>query len=55
MYTLMENLINNTFYKTKDEILKKLNTFYAYKVLTDEEYTKLMDLSTEKYPVSATS
>lgn len=50
MYTLMGNLINNTFYKTKDEALKKINTFYAYKILTDEEYAKLMDLTTQKYP-----
>ena len=55
MYTLMENLINHVFYKTKDESLKKLNTFYAYKVLTDEEYAKLMDLTNEKYPEVAAS
>lgn len=50
MYTVMENLINHTYYDTKEEALKKLNTFYAYKILTDEEYAKLMDLTTEKYP-----
>lgn len=55
MYTIMENLINHTFYKTKDEATKKLNLFSAYKVITDEEYAKLMDLTTQKYPEVAAS
>lgn len=54
MYTIMENLITNTFYSTKDEALKKLNVFYAYKILTDDEYTKLMDLTNQKYPETTT-
>lgn len=51
MYTIMENLINHTFYTNKEEALKKVNVFYAYKILTDDEYNKLMDLTTQKYPV----
>lgn len=50
MSTIMENLINNKFYVDKGEIVKKLSVFNAYKVITDAEYAKLMDLTTQKYP-----
>ena len=49
MYKILENLINNTYYSTKEEVERKLNIFFAYNVLTEEEYTQLMALTEEKY------
>lgn len=51
MNTIMENLINNKFYKTVEEVEKKLNVFFAFNVLIEEDYTKLMQLTEEKYKV----
>ena len=49
MYKILENLIKNTYYTTKEEVEHKLNVFFAYNVLTEEEYTKLMVLTEDKY------
>ena len=49
MAIIMENLINNKFYKTKEEIEKKLNVFFAFNVISEEKYTKLMQLTESKY------
>ncbi|MBZ9690747.1 hypothetical protein [Clostridium sp. M14] len=49
MYKIMENLINNKYYETKDEIEKKINVFFAFNVFIEEDYTKLMQLTEEKY------
>ena len=49
MYEILENLINNKYYDTREEIEKKLSVFYAYNVIKEEEYKKLMDLVEEKY------
>lgn len=49
MSGIMENLINKKYYKTREEVDKKLNVFFAFSVITEEEYTKLMQLSEEKY------
>lgn len=49
MYKILENLINNTYYATKEEVEQKLNVFFAFNVLTQEEYTQLMALTAEKY------
>lgn len=49
MYNIMKNLINNKFYTNKDEAISKLSVFSAYKILDDEQYSELMDLTTEKY------
>ena len=49
MTNIMENLINNKFYKTKEEIEKKLGVFFAFNVLTEADYTRLMQLTEEKY------
>ena len=46
---ILENLINNKYYATRAEVERKLNVFFAYNVLTEEEYTKLMALTEEKY------
>ncbi|WP_252226966.1 hypothetical protein [Clostridium sp. ZBS2] len=54
MNNIMENLINNKFYKTREEVDKKLNVFFAFNVLKEEEYTKLMQLTEEKYKVVTT-
>ncbi|WP_252244778.1 MULTISPECIES: hypothetical protein [unclassified Clostridium] len=51
MYKIMENLINNKFYKTVEEVEKKLNVFFAFNVVIEEDYTKLMQLIKEKYRV----
>ena len=49
MFKILENLINNKYYATKAEVERKLNVFFAYNVLTEEEYTQLMALTEEKY------
>lgn len=49
MYEILENLINNKYYASREEVEKKLSVFYAYNVITEEEYKKLMDLVEEKY------
>ena len=49
MYKILENLINNTYYATREEVEQKLNVFFAFNVLTQEEYTQLMALTAEKY------
>lgn len=55
MNSIMENLINNKFYKTKEEVEKKLNVFFAFNVLTEEEFTKLTQLTESKYAVTTTT
>lgn len=54
MTKILENLINNKYYATKEEVELKLNVFFAFNVLTQEEYTKLMQLVEEKYKATAT-
>lgn len=49
MAGIMENLINNKYYKTREEVDKKLNVFYAFNVISEEDYTKLMELAKTKY------
>ena len=49
MYKILENLINNTYYRSKEEVEQKLNVFFAFNVLTQEQYTQLMQLTEEKY------
>ncbi|MGN2336778.1 hypothetical protein ACTFIN_01460 [Clostridium cagae] len=49
MYKIMENLINNKYYATKDEVEKKLNVFFAFNVFIEEDYTKLMQLTEANY------
>ncbi|WP_162836007.1 MULTISPECIES: hypothetical protein [unclassified Clostridium] len=49
MSIIMENLINNKFYTTKGEVEKKLGVFFAFNVITEVEYTKLMQLTESKY------
>lgn len=49
MASIMENLINNKFYATKEEVEKKLNVFFAFNVITEEDYARLMQLTEEKY------
>ena len=49
MFKILENLINNKYYATREEVERKLNVFCAYNVLTEEKYTQLMTLTEEKY------
>lgn len=49
MSNIMENLINNRFYSTKEEVEKKLNVFFAFNVIAEADYTRLMQLTEEKY------
>lgn len=51
MKTIMENLINNKFYSTKEEVEKKLGVFFAFNVIAEADYTKLMQLTESKYTV----
>jgi hypothetical protein len=54
MSAIMENLINNKFYVTKEEVEKKLNVFFAFNVLIEADYTRLMQLTENKYTVTTT-
>lgn len=49
MNAIMENLINNKFYTTKEEVEKKLGVFFAFNVITEVDYTNLMQLTESKY------
>lgn len=49
MFEVIENLIQYKFYESLEEIIKKITMYNSYKVLTDDEYKKLMELSIEKY------
>ena len=49
MANIMENLINNKYYSTKEEVEQKLNVFFAFNVVSEEDYTKLMQLTESKY------
>lgn len=55
MAIIMENLINNKYYKTKEEAIHKLNVFFAYNVITEEDFNRLMDLTESKYTVTSAS
>lgn len=52
MGIIMENLINNKFYATKEEVAKKLNVFFAFNVIVEADYTKLMQLTESKYTIT---
>ena len=54
MSKIMENLINNKYYATKDEVEQKLNVFFAFNVVTQEEYTQLMELTNQMYNETVT-
>lgn len=49
MAGIMENLIEKKYYKTREEVDKKLNVFYAFNVISEEDYTRLMELANTKY------
>ncbi|WP_459482133.1 hypothetical protein [Clostridium saccharoperbutylacetonicum] len=55
MGLIMENLINNKFYETKDDVEKKLGVFFAFNVINQDDYTKLMQLSESKYTETSAS
>lgn len=49
MYKVMKKLIAKHYYETKAEAVEKLDTFYAFGKLTDEQYTELTQLCEEVY------
>lgn len=49
MYSILTNLINKKYYKEKSEIEQKMSVFFAFNVLTEEEYTNLMQLVSTIY------
>lgn len=51
MTMIMNNLITNKFYNTREEVEKKLNIFFAFNVLTETDYDQLMKLTDSKYTV----
>ncbi|WP_459481943.1 hypothetical protein [Clostridium saccharoperbutylacetonicum] len=55
MGSIMENLINNKFYATKEDVDKKLGVFFAFNVISQDEYTKLMQLAESKYTETSAS
>ncbi|NFG42076.1 hypothetical protein FC789_12940 [Clostridium botulinum] len=52
LYSVIENLINHKFYKSVEEIIKKITMYNSYKVLEDKDYQELMDLVIEKYEIA---
>ena len=55
MAIIMENLISNKYYKTKEESEHKLNVFFAFNVITEEDFNRLMQLAESKYVVASAS
>ena len=49
MYNVMKNLISKKYYATKEEVVDKLSVFFAYNVITEEQYTELMELTNQMY------
>lgn len=49
MYRVMKALINKKYYSEKSDATEKLDTFYAFGKLTDEQYTELTNLANEVY------
>lgn len=47
--TLIQNLINSKFYKTKEEVYSKIDVFFAVGRITSDEYTSLAELINETY------
>lgn len=43
IYSIAKNLIERKEFK-KDDMIKKLNVFFMFEQLSDEEYKKLLDL-----------
>jgi hypothetical protein len=55
MGSIMENLINNKFYTAKEDVEKKLGVFFAFNVISQDDYTKLMQLAESKYTETSAS
>lgn len=49
-FDLWKKMIMAKFY-TKEIVLTRVNTVYAVKQLSDEEYTELINLIDEKYAI----
>lgn len=49
MYKIMKKLIAKHYYSTKSEAIEKLDTFYAFGKITDEQYEELCKLCDEVY------
>jgi hypothetical protein len=49
IYTYLEKLISNSYYKTKEEVLQKLQMFAMFDDITGDEYMELRTLAEEKY------
>ena len=49
IYTYLEKLINNKYYKVKEDALQKLQMFAMFGDVTDDEYMQLRMLAEEKY------
>lgn len=49
IYNYMKNLINKKWYATKEEALNKIQAFFAFDDLTEEQYMELRVLIEEKY------
>ncbi|ALP91166.1 hypothetical protein HMPREF1084_01923 [Clostridium butyricum 60E.3] len=49
MNKIMENLITNKYYSTKEEVEQKLSVFFAFNIIQENDYTQLMQLTDEKY------
>ncbi len=49
IYDYLKNLINKRWYKTKEEALNKVQAFYAFNDLDDEQFVEIRMLVEEKY------
>lgn len=47
-YTLLKGRIERKTYKSYEDMVQMLNTFYFYSQITDEEYNELMNLLKDK-------
>lgn len=48
----LKKIIERKYYETREDCIEKMDAFFAYKRLTQEEYDELMDLVTQHYPLN---
>ncbi len=54
MYSILKNLINVKFYKTKEIAVNKVNVCFGMDTIKETEYTELTMLIDTKYPTEVT-
>jgi len=54
VYSILKNLINVKFYKTKEIAVNKVNVCFGMDTIKETEYTELTMLIDTKYPTEVT-